>query len=393
MRTGWPQVPLRDLVTPADRWLAPELGTAYRQLGVRLWGEGAYEREVIDGGDTTYSRLNRVETDDLVVNKIWARNGSVAVVQPLLAGCLVSGEFPTFAPRRDRVLPRWLHWVTKAAWFWRECEKSAQGTSGKNRIKPEQFLAIDIPLPPLAEQRRIVDHLDAVASRVRHAVDARRVARELKPHAIRSILRSWFLTSGGNALGDYATVQSGYAFKSEWFSDEGIRLARNVNVGHGTLDWTEVARIPSEQRKDFPRFELAEGDILVSLDRPLISTGVKVAMVRKEDLPCLLLQRVGRFQIKRDGLLPEFLFGWLHSQHFTGAIDPGRSNGVPHISQKDIERIPFTPPPLAVQERAVSQWRELRLLLDEAASATDKATAAVEALLPAVLNRAFAGEL
>src|SRR5262249_20271567 len=37
---------------------------------------------------------------------------------------------------------------------------------GKNRIKPERFLTIEIPLPPLADQRRIVARVDAIASRV-----------------------------------------------------------------------------------------------------------------------------------------------------------------------------------------------------------------------------------
>jgi hypothetical protein len=126
-------------------------------------------------------------------------------------------------------------------------------------IRPSHVLGYTIPQPTLTQQRRIVDHLDAVAARVTHAAIARREALELKPHAVRSILRSWFQTSGSNTLGEWATVQSGYAFKSEWFSDDGIRLARNVNVGHGALEWTDVARIPSEQRREFQRFELAEG--------------------------------------------------------------------------------------------------------------------------------------
>jgi type I restriction enzyme S subunit len=62
-------------------------GTAYRQIGVKLWGEGAYEREPMDGGATKYAQLFRAEAGDVIVNKIWARNGSVAVVPDALAGC------------------------------------------------------------------------------------------------------------------------------------------------------------------------------------------------------------------------------------------------------------------------------------------------------------------
>ncbi|GIX25496.1 MAG: hypothetical protein KatS3mg122_2727 [Caldimonas sp.] len=163
----WPKVALGDVCVPVERFVTPSAGTAYRQLGVRLWGEGAYERENIDGGDTKYSKFNRLEANDLVVNKIWARNGSVAVVPQELAGTYVSGEFPTFALDQDRADPRWIRLITKWRGFWNLCNEKAQGTSGKNRIKPSQFLAIQIPLPPLAEQQAIVSRLDALADKVR----------------------------------------------------------------------------------------------------------------------------------------------------------------------------------------------------------------------------------
>ncbi len=132
-----------------------------------MWGEGAYERETIDGGDTKYAFLNRIEADDLVVNKIWARNGSVAIANPTHAGTYVSAEFPTYQLDLARINPNWMRLVTKWRGFWTACDEKAQGTSGKNRIKPEQFLSIQIPLPPPTEQQTIVARLDQLADKVR----------------------------------------------------------------------------------------------------------------------------------------------------------------------------------------------------------------------------------
>ncbi len=75
----WPIVALGDVCSLAERKVIPVEGQIYRQLGVRLWGEGAYERLMIDGANTKYSYFKRIETDDLVVSKIWARNGSLGV--------------------------------------------------------------------------------------------------------------------------------------------------------------------------------------------------------------------------------------------------------------------------------------------------------------------------
>lgn len=165
--TKWPSIALREICEPAKRFEVPQSGQNYRQIGVRLWGEGAYERECIDGSETNYAHLNRVESGDLTVNKIWARNGSIAVVPPVLAGRYVSSEFPTFKLDLDRILPGWMRLITKSREFWRACDEKAQGTSGKNRIKPDQFLSIEVLVPPLAEQHAITAHFDALDDKAR----------------------------------------------------------------------------------------------------------------------------------------------------------------------------------------------------------------------------------
>ncbi len=68
----WPKVRLGEVVMPAERAEAPMPGTTYRQIGVKLWGEGAYERETMDGSQTRYAQLFRAEAGDIIVNKIWA---------------------------------------------------------------------------------------------------------------------------------------------------------------------------------------------------------------------------------------------------------------------------------------------------------------------------------
>jgi len=175
--TARPEIPLGEVAVPVERPEVPIPGRDYRQVGVRLWGQGAYERELLDGGMTKYKTLNRVEAGDIIVNKIWARNGSVAVVTDELAGCFCSSEFPTFAPSPDKLVPRWFHWITETRWFWDQCDEKSRGTSGKNRIRPERFLEVTIPLPPLPEQRRIVARIEELASKQR---DASRLVRSVE---------------------------------------------------------------------------------------------------------------------------------------------------------------------------------------------------------------------
>ncbi len=162
-------------------------------------------------------------------------------------------------------------------------------------------------------------------------------------------------------VGDVVELLNGYAFKSEWFKPAGIRLLRNVNVSHGQVDWSAPVMLDAVTAKSYEQFALCTGDIVLSLDRPIISTGLKYAVIRESDLPCLLLQRVARLATCAC-LLPEFLQLWLQSDLFVGTIDPGRSNGVPHISTKQVAGLAFALPPLAEQSRIVTRVTALRRL-------------------------------
>jgi restriction endonuclease S subunit len=189
-------------------------------------------------------------------------------------------------------------------------------------------------------------------------------------------------------LGNVARYLNGYAFKSQWFVPEGIRLVRNTNVSHGKLDWSDTACIPRARLTEFDSFQLSEGDIVLSLDRPIISTGLKAARIDSADLPALLLQRV--LQIQPVALSGEYVFKWLFSSLFQRSINPGRSIGVPHVSHNEVMKAPFPLPPLAEQvaivERVESLMANCRALESEIEQTRTHATH----LLQAVLKEAFA---
>ena len=166
MSVSWVEVPLGHVAKSVVRTTEVVAGQPYRTIGVKWWGEGAYERETIDGSRTSARTLSVVREGDLIINKIWVRHGSTAIASPAVDGCAASNEFPTFALDETRVIPKWIHWQTKTRSFWAKCDALSRGTSGKNRIKPELFLTIKIPLPPLSEQRRIVARIEELAAKI-----------------------------------------------------------------------------------------------------------------------------------------------------------------------------------------------------------------------------------
>ena len=94
----------------------------------------------------------------------------------------VSNEFPTFSPVDERIDTRFLRYWFRLRDVLNRVEADCSGSTPltRNRYKEQFFLSLEIPLPPIGEQRRIVARIDAVAAKVSQAREIRNgAAREL----------------------------------------------------------------------------------------------------------------------------------------------------------------------------------------------------------------------
>lgn len=153
-------------------------------------------------------------------------------------------------------------------------------------------------------------------------------------------------------LGDAANVLTGFPFKSEAFStnNDDVRLLRGDNVAQGTLRWDGVKRWPVRALEGLDAYQLHAEDVVLAMDRPWIEAGLKFAVVRPSDLPCLLVQRVSRLRAKT-GVDQRFLAYVIGSSAFTNYIlGVQTGTAVPHISLGQIKAFSFILPPLATQQ-------------------------------------------
>lgn len=153
-------------------------GVEYRVAGVYNKGAGLYESEIMPGSKTRYKKLHVLKADQIVMRKLTAWEGSIAVVPKDFAGAVVSPEFPTLSPDQSRVLPKYLGWLFRQPPFWREMKAHCRGTAvRRSRLHQRDLMKIRIVLPDLAEQERIVSDLD----RIRCAAEAaKKRAAEVK---------------------------------------------------------------------------------------------------------------------------------------------------------------------------------------------------------------------
>lgn len=397
MSKYFPMVPIGEVAYSVERPEAPLLGTVYRQVGVHLWGGGAYERESIDGGETRYSTLHCVESGDIIVNKIWARNGSVAVVNDELAGCFCSGEFPIYAPDRNQIEPRWFHWITKTSWFWHECDLKSRGTSGKNRIRPEKFLEIQIPLPPVEEQQRIVAKINELAAKIEEARCLRRKAMAEAETLLPSEISYLFSKGKENGwttefLRDYM-IDDCYG-TSEKTSDDnsGTPIFRMGNIQSGRLDLRDLRYLHLND-KDRAKLLLKKGDILVNRTNSAELVG-KCAVFDLEGEYGFASYLI-RLRLDKDRAEPRLVASYINSPTGRAYMFSERKQmtGQANVNATKLKALPIALPSLPEQCRIVAYLDGLQAKVEALKHLQSQSSTELDALLPSILDKAFKGEL
>ena len=204
-------------------------------------------------------------------------------------------------------------------------------------------------LPDLPTQKAIADFLDRETARIDQLIEKKqRMVEVLGERLCAEREASVWVHSKFAKLGHHVSILSGYAFPSDGFSDDPLddRLLRGANVGVDTLRWDDVVYWPADDCERLKRFRLEIGDLVMGMDRPWISGGMRVATVGPDDVPSFLLQRVCKIK-PRATMNGMFLKELLHSRHFLAHFEPILTGvSVPHISPDQIVgfRFPYIDP-------------------------------------------------
>ena len=114
------------------------------------------KREVAPGREYTME-LWFARPGDIVVAKIDLKNGAVGIVPEDWQNVAVTGHFAVYEPDRSKLLPEFFHRVIQTSFFKANLWRNKVGAEGRKEVKLDFFESALIPLPPVAEQRAIVE--------------------------------------------------------------------------------------------------------------------------------------------------------------------------------------------------------------------------------------------
>jgi type I restriction enzyme S subunit len=326
--------------------------------------EGRRVVEVIQGVES----LKHVEPDDFII--------SMRSFQGGIEWCRLRGStsfhYVMLTPVKW-VWPAFFSYLLKSTPYIQALRRTTDLIRDGQELRFSNFAQVPLPVVPLDEQKVIAAFLDHEVAKIDALITGQEKLTALLAEKRQATI-SQAITKGLNSnvpmkdsgvawLGEvprhwkvgkarfYISVLPGYAFSSTGFSTDecNVKLLRGINVAVGELRWDEVVYWKRTEADGLGPFELKAGDVVIGMDRPLISSGMRVAIVKQEDLPCMLLQRVAKVQpgASIDG---RFIMRLLSSRAFEAHFTPDTTGvSVPHISGEQISSFVVPVPPLDEQ--------------------------------------------
>ena len=308
-------------------------------------------------------------------------------------GCIHDGWLVLHQPKVD---PDYLYHALSSDLVFDQFDRLAAGSTVRN-LNIGLAKSVEIPYPPLAEQRRIVGVLDeafaGLATAKANAEKNLQNARAL----FESHLQSVFTQRGKGwvekRLTDIAEFKNGLNFTRQ---SNGQTL-RMVGVG----DFQEHSVVPIETLQSVTIDGKLSDDYLIRRDDILTvrSNGSKDLVGR-----CMIVPDVDgmtsfsgfiiRIRFDTRTLSPRFLLHFMKSSATRERLtrDGGGAN-ISNINQAKLSELPVSLPSFKQQEEIANRLDDLREETQRLARLSERKLAALEALKKSLLHQAFIGEL
>ena len=190
MKNGWVKVPLGEVLNLDVDAVTVDPTESYPFAGVFGFGRGLFIRESVSGSDTTYKYFHRLHQGQLVMSQPKGWEGAITVVPKEFEGRFLSSVFPTFRSNQAKLTSEFLHIITKCRWLWDALfDKSSGIGARRNSVYPAHLFEIEIPIPPIVEQQRIVAHLDTIQERLNRVKSLRKASAAESLALIRSLIQ------------------------------------------------------------------------------------------------------------------------------------------------------------------------------------------------------------
>ncbi len=278
-----------------------------------MYGKGVTLDAPADGSSLKMKRHQIAKSGQVILSEIWGKKGAIGFVPPEGDGALCTSHFFLFDVDHAELEPKWLQAIFTANYLQEQLDAGAKGTTGYAAVRPKNLLAATIPLPPLAEQRRIVARIEALAAKIAEARGLRRQAVEeasiLVARSTAEVLENHYWPE--IALGDLLreNTQNGLAPRP-FDSPPGtpiLRISAATSRPDAIVDEEDYKYLQVSE-SDLAKYRLQSGDLLACrFNGNLHYVGRFALFQGRVSEPRLYPDKLIRFRVDTAKATPEFV--------------------------------------------------------------------------------------
>jgi len=385
MKKSWPIVKLGEVLKQRKEFVTIDDLIIYKRPRVQLHAQGIVLRDQIPGSLIKTKTQQVCQTGEFLVAEIDAKVGGYGILPAELNGSVVSSHYFLFVINEAKLDRRFLDFFIRTPSF--RDQVAAQGSTNYAAIRPSQVLNYEIPLPPLAEQRRIVARIEELAAHIHEAQALRQQAAEQAEALVVRSAAAIFDSIGNRVrLGDICDTSSGGTpsrDRADFFAGD-IPWIKSGELKDDYIDKVEEhiteQAVQSSSAKLFP-----SGTVLVALYGANVGkTGILSIEATTNQAVCAIFPTK---VINRD-----FIW-WFLRRMRPVFVEDSFGGAQPNISQKIIRDTKIPAPSLAEQRRIVAELDALQAEVNRLKVLQAETAAELDAMLPSLLDRAFKGEL
>jgi len=320
------------------------------------------ETQTLLGKDAPSRARRKVQANDIIFATVRPILKRVAVVPKELDGQICSTGYIVLRGKKDVLLPRYLfYWMTSQ--FVMRCVESMQTGASYPAVTDKQVKDIDIRIPSIVEQQRIVTMLDAVFAEIDETIKIEREKVKQAESLLENLIREKSLSAmkqyGSKQLAELCELQNGFAFKSTKFRDDGIPVLRISNIQEGSITTDKLVYASQDDySENLDKYIVKKEVLLIAMSG---ATTGKVG-INKSEKYFYLNQRVGMLTPK-ETLDRDFLYFFLTTKvEELLSISAGAAQ--PNLSTKQIKEIRLPNASLAQQRNFSSDLIKLNTEID-----------------------------
>ena len=396
MKSSWPPIALAEVLTERQETPRHEdliSGNQKIVSKIRFSDGGLQFRK---SGETKTNMIS-IYPGDLVLSGINAMKGAIALYESdddRKAAATI--HYSAYEIRKERAEPKYL-WLLLRHEVFHDILARHVPKGIKTELKANRFLPIPIPLPPLLEQQRIVNRVEKFAAKIGEAKKLTEYSTHETIALYQAIINKHFEGLNGNCiLADMLTGKPRNGWSAKCDNEESGIAILTLSAVTG-FKYKEVAfKKTSLPTTEGAHYWLNKGDVLISRSNTLEFVG-HASIYNGNPSPCIYPDLMMRLPVNLDLVYPEFLIYWLQSKSvrdYIKANAKGTSPTMKKINQNTVMKIPFPKGVhIEAQRSIVDNIDSLSRELAELNRIQTLSVVEIDALMPAILDRAFKGEL